>query len=258
MDRVFQSGAVPSLPSYPTSPSNGYPTAGNQAVGTPATVPGPWWHYMLTEEMRNLLVALGGTPNGSAVDQLATAIVAKLALYAQLSGAHFTGGVTIDTNASIGATNGSGETQLAMGNNLGYFFNNPSESGFNTPGSVDGYWTYNRAKKNLTVSGWDVWHNGVVIGSYGPTGYVKYPDGRINQWGITGNLASETYQDIVFPVSFIDGCWNVQSTAIVTSAIDDQMAFTGMPTLSGVRIFRGTAGAGVTENLPIFWKAEGK
>ena len=74
MDRTFASGAAGSPPSAPASPSSGYPTAGNPGTGTPATKPGPWWYYMMTEEVRSVIVAAGLTPDYTNVGQLAQAI----------------------------------------------------------------------------------------------------------------------------------------------------------------------------------------
>lgn len=76
MDRSHASGATGSPPSYPGSPSIGYPTSGNPGTATPATKPGPWWYHMMTEEIRNVLVAAGITPDGSSTTQLAAAIQA--------------------------------------------------------------------------------------------------------------------------------------------------------------------------------------
>jgi len=74
MDRTFASGAAGSPPSAPASPSSGYPTAGNPGTGTPATKTGPWWYYMMTEEVRAVIVAAGMTPDYTNVGQLVQAI----------------------------------------------------------------------------------------------------------------------------------------------------------------------------------------
>lgn len=74
MDRVFESGAAAAPPGQPTSPSTGYPTAGNPQTAVPATKPGPWWYHMVTEEMRAVIAAAGITPSHTDVSQLATAI----------------------------------------------------------------------------------------------------------------------------------------------------------------------------------------
>lgn len=78
MDRSFASGAAGSPPSYPGSPSIGYPTAGNPSLAVPATKPGPWWYYMINEELRAVLVAAGITPDGSNTTQLLQAIQALI------------------------------------------------------------------------------------------------------------------------------------------------------------------------------------
>lgn len=78
MDREFASGASGSPPTHPASPSLGYPTSGNPGSGTPATKPGPWWYHMINEEIRNVLVAAGITPDGANTTQLVAAIQALI------------------------------------------------------------------------------------------------------------------------------------------------------------------------------------
>lgn len=74
MDRSFASGAAGSPPSYPGSPSLGYPTSGNPSLAVPATKPGPWWYYMISEELRKVITDAGLTPDGSSVVQLKAAL----------------------------------------------------------------------------------------------------------------------------------------------------------------------------------------
>lgn len=76
MDRVYSSGAVASPPAAPLSPSSGYPTSGNPLAAVPATVPGPYWFHQITEEIRNVLVAAGITPDHEDLSQLAAAVQA--------------------------------------------------------------------------------------------------------------------------------------------------------------------------------------
>jgi hypothetical protein len=78
MDRVYTSGASATPPSAPGSPSSGYPTAGNPSLGVQATRPGAWWYYMITEEIRNVLVAAGITPDHEDLTQLSDAIAALI------------------------------------------------------------------------------------------------------------------------------------------------------------------------------------
>jgi hypothetical protein len=79
MDRVYTAGASATPPSAPGSPSSGYPTAGNPSLGVPATRPGAWWYYMITEEIRNVLVAASITPDHTDLTQLSDAIAVLIA-----------------------------------------------------------------------------------------------------------------------------------------------------------------------------------
>jgi hypothetical protein len=74
MDRYWKSGAAGSPPVHTENASNGYPTAGDPGVGTPATKPGPWWFHMVTEEIRAVIVAAGLTPDKSDTGQLLAAL----------------------------------------------------------------------------------------------------------------------------------------------------------------------------------------
>jgi len=79
MDRYWQSGGVTSSPVAPDSNVGGYPANGKPSVGIDGTVPGAWWYHLITEEMRNAVVALGGVPDYTQVDQLATGLVNTIA-----------------------------------------------------------------------------------------------------------------------------------------------------------------------------------
>lgn len=74
MDRIYASGASATPPSVPASPSSGYPTAGNPGASVPATKPGEYWYYMITEEIRKVISDAGLTPAGGNVSQLSAAI----------------------------------------------------------------------------------------------------------------------------------------------------------------------------------------
>ena len=77
--RKYQSGASATPPSAPVSPSTGYPTEGDALTATPATIPGPYWFYQLGEELRNVLVQAGITPDHADLTQLADAVQALAA-----------------------------------------------------------------------------------------------------------------------------------------------------------------------------------
>lgn len=74
MDRSYASGAAGSAPAAPASPSIGYPTKGNAGAGTPATKPGEYWYYMITEEMLSVISEAGIAFDQTKIDQLLKAI----------------------------------------------------------------------------------------------------------------------------------------------------------------------------------------
>lgn len=63
VDRVYRRNATQSAPQPPSDPSVGYPTDGNSSQGIPATAPGDYWFYMMTESLRQLIVDSGREPN---------------------------------------------------------------------------------------------------------------------------------------------------------------------------------------------------
>ena len=74
MDRAYEANPASVAPAPPNPPQLGYPTEG----GTP-TVPGAWWFYMITEELRDAIVAGGIVPSATQVNQLGSAISAIVA-----------------------------------------------------------------------------------------------------------------------------------------------------------------------------------
>lgn len=74
VDRIYESSAVQAPPSAPSEPSEGYPTGGNPAQGIPATRPGPYWYHMITESLREVVVAAGLEPDHLQLGRLAAAV----------------------------------------------------------------------------------------------------------------------------------------------------------------------------------------
>lgn len=118
MDRVFESGAVGSPPSAPTSPSSGYTTAGNPATATPATKPGPYWFHQVTEELRAVIAAAGITPDHEELTQVRDAIQSLISANLGLG----SGGIVL-LNANTTLTNAThvGKTMLFDGTATGAF-----------------------------------------------------------------------------------------------------------------------------------------
>lgn len=76
VDRVYQCNATAAPPAAPDAPSEGYPTNGNPAGAIPATIPGAYWYYMITESLRNVIVAAGLDPDHEDLGQLVAALAA--------------------------------------------------------------------------------------------------------------------------------------------------------------------------------------
>ena len=72
--RLYQAGAVQSIPSMASLVSAGFPTGGDPVRGIAATKPGAEWFYGIGEEIRNVILAAGLTPSNNMLNQLAQAI----------------------------------------------------------------------------------------------------------------------------------------------------------------------------------------
>lgn len=79
MDSIFQNNAAASIPTKPTGlKSVGHPMNGSKSGGLPATDIGTWWYFMVTQEIVNAIKGASLDPNGDYVDQLNTAIEARI------------------------------------------------------------------------------------------------------------------------------------------------------------------------------------
>jgi hypothetical protein len=70
--RAYQSGAAGTPPPYPATSVLGYPRSATATLK--ATTPGPYWFYGWGEEIRNVIIGAGLTPNPSDNSQLYQAI----------------------------------------------------------------------------------------------------------------------------------------------------------------------------------------
>lgn len=114
MDRVYQANAIETPPST-TASSGSYPTAGNKASGQLATVPGPYWFYSITEEIRNALIAAGVTPDAAKVNQLAEA----MSKFLPLGGGKITGAITTPSDGALSWTNGAYKCTMLLAGEWG-------------------------------------------------------------------------------------------------------------------------------------------
>jgi hypothetical protein len=71
---LWKSGASATPPAAPTSPSVGYPTGGDPALGIEPTTGGAYWFYQLSQEIQALLTAAGITPDHTNLTQLLSAM----------------------------------------------------------------------------------------------------------------------------------------------------------------------------------------
>ena len=99
MDRVYQSGAVESPPE-PVATSGSFPTSGSKITGQSATVPGAYWFYSVTEEIRNAIIAVGTTPDPAKVNQLAEA----MGKFLPLTGGKMRGNIALAPNSTEAPT----------------------------------------------------------------------------------------------------------------------------------------------------------
>lgn len=222
MDRVYQSNAVGTPPTV-TQSSGAYPTAGNKSVGQLATVPGPYWFYSVTEELRNAIVAMGLTPDAGQVNQLALALSKLL----PLTGGTLSGDLRLIANLSI-----RGDDDVSSHAFMG---GSSSESGAyihvygkNAEGNPGGFYIVaNDGKSSTTLAGspngslyWGD-RNVICVESWreGYLWYRKYSDGWIEQ----GNLLIDGGQNTVtFPVAFKDKNY----TFVASGRLDNQNAGT--------------------------------
>lgn len=74
MINAYEADAIETAPDLSKLLSVGYPTNGNPNTGTPATLPGAAWFYMVTAELMSVLTAAEVQPDRNKVNQLLEAI----------------------------------------------------------------------------------------------------------------------------------------------------------------------------------------
>jgi len=71
---LWESGASATPPDAPTSPSVGYPTGGDPALGIEPTTGGAYWFYQLSQEIKAIFIEHGIEPDHTNLAQLSVAI----------------------------------------------------------------------------------------------------------------------------------------------------------------------------------------
>lgn len=164
MDRVYDSGVSATPTVVPVAPETGYPIAGDPLTATPATKPGAYWFYMMTESLRRLIVAAGLTPDHEDLDLVTDAVDAKItAAIAPAASETVAGKAELATQAE--ALAGTDDARIM------------------TPLKVT---------KLFSDTGCQ---------SLAASGYQKLPGGLVIQWGSIALGASGT-NAVTYPVSF--------------------------------------------------------
>lgn len=66
--RAYESGAAGTPPAYPANAVSGYPMTATSVLA--ATVPGPYWFFMMSEEIRYFITETGQAPDPYNTGQL--------------------------------------------------------------------------------------------------------------------------------------------------------------------------------------------
>lgn len=263
MDRYWEANAISTAPPVPASSSGGYPTDGSPTMATPPTTPGAWWYHAITEEIRNAIVKLGGTPNFSQVDQLANAIIDSITnaingVTANLAKVAYSGSYTdlsnkptipaaqvnSDWNASSGVAailNKPALAKVATSGNYTDLSNKPDLSVYATNASLDS------SVQNLQAQ---------VDGKQASGNYVKGADGHGYALTWTSNRArlsvdstdqGALYSDTWYQPMTLGGVGNViiiGSSLAAGQTIANPTVRPSGPTLSGTWLSCGQFSSG--------------
>ena len=225
MDRSYQANTVGTAPSLAAGSETGFPTSGNKASGQLATIPGAYWFHMMTEELRNALVAMGITPTASDLTQLAQALQKLL----PIAGGTMTGDLALSLNAAVKRVDAAGVLALRGGMStsdgayLALYGKDAAELGMFTLAVSDGSNVYRLQGKNDATLTWC--GNSIVAlakeWTSGDKWYRKFSNGWIEQGGII-SYSEVKSQTITFNTAF------TKTPRVVFSAFSDGSAeFTG-------------------------------
>jgi len=104
MDRKWKASAIGAPPAAADNSSDGFPTGGNPGGGVPATKPGAYWYYMVTEELLALISYVGLALDKNVLTQVRDAL---LTLFDQ-RGIAPGGRVTAQTGVAVPAADVAG------------------------------------------------------------------------------------------------------------------------------------------------------
>lgn len=255
MDRIFGSGAAASPPAFPATPSNGYPQSANPGLGVQSTKTNPWWFYMITEEIRNVITAAGLTPDGAAVNQLQTAIRrlidggdykqsvrAVSTVNIVLSGPQTIDGIAIVAGDRVlvkGQSSGAENGIYVAAAGAWARAEDANSAGDLTPGALvpvesgtenaDTLWmltTDGAVTIGTTPLTWEIKGGGAQ--NLASNGYIKLPGGLILQWGSgIPTAGGELYTlPIAFPATFMIAVCSAQGQSEGVNAVVERSSLT--------------------------------
>ena len=79
MDHAYASNTSATPPDPALAPLHGFPQSGVAGTAQQATALGPYWPYMITEELRNLILAAGLVPASNVLNQVLLSLRAMFA-----------------------------------------------------------------------------------------------------------------------------------------------------------------------------------
>lgn len=108
MDRVYKSGGTAAVPSAADNASGPNPRSGDPGAGLAATKPGPYWFYMITEEIAKAIEGAGIAPDKTVLTQLRDAI----ALLYDNQGVDPGGRLTLESGVGVSSADQAAKTTV--------------------------------------------------------------------------------------------------------------------------------------------------
>ncbi len=183
-NRKWEADAIVSPPTAPASPSNGYPTNGDPGAAQNATEPGAWWFHAIGEEIREVIVSAGLTPDHQDLTQLSDAILALI-------------------TANIVTVPDASETVKGIGE----LATDLEAQSFTANKLIDGQ------KLESALKGGNQ--------SLANSGYQKLPGGLIIQWG-EAYTADGLSAVVTYPITFPNGVFSIVGADIATTSATTQ------------------------------------
>jgi hypothetical protein len=214
---LANAGAAP--PPLPGAPSVGYPQE-----GATRTTPGAYWYYQTAEELRNVLLRAGLTPDPATLTQLSQAI--RRINWSNLTTITATGSLTADNcglvlvNAAGGSITITLPAANVMAPQAAKFVFRRTDSSANTvtvqragADTIDGGTNFtlqaSGGMREIYSDAGSAWYSVDSLETYlfASPGWVRLPSGLIIQWGQASSSSAAANNAVAtFPVTFPNGC----------------------------------------------------